>query len=1385
MKKLIYCALALAAGLFATSCQQENLEPVQSGTTVTYTVEMPQVATKAVGEADYVNNLVYAVYRVIDNTNLSDKEAKENLATNSGNYQLMYQEDTPVTTVDGKKKAHISLELINDQRYVVIFWAQKDYTWFNEGQPFTSVAYPTTLDGNNDAYDAFTNVDVITVDRPISKDITLVRPFAQLNIATVVPGPTTEYPDRYTDFQVATTGVVVTGVAQSFNVGAQVGETVGEVTFSAVAPLQEDFTNSQYPEYLSMNYVFVPANQSNVTVSYDINTNNYGTVENTVPNVPLARNYRTNIIGNLLTSEVDYNVELAPWHENSNSGTTEVIVDGLVKNQKGDYEISTDNGLIHAINNLWVDEHGVANSATFYVYPQEYNITDDQIRDIHVTSGTLKVIKDVPVMTRSIVFDGIVIKGLSKPLIATVGEEATVVISGVTIQNYEGDGQQGALIGENDGKVIIEDCAIVDENGDDDQTTELIGDANDKPGTVTEPSYEIEGDSAVVYDAVQLAAAFAADEVEAIVLGANIALEDVLVFPEGRTATLDLKGFELTIAGEDKVSTTYAINNHGTLTIKDSYGIGAVNARGIYNGYVANGDAIPTAKLIIEGGNFNAKGTNGGAAVFNYGQLEINGGKFTSVASYSVSTQAGGKVTVNGGEILGGMYNSGCEVIIINGKIEGDRSGCHTVYNYNANVTINGGTFHNNNSGNSTIMAAGTTTIKYNGGTYSIKDGRVEGNGNTWTSCLIDSQNTATSEITAGTFNGGFRVQAGTSMTITGGSFNDCFGSNYNIYGSVSITGGTYTDANAKAFATKYAHKDYKLVNETVVPKVYTVQIGAEKYETLQEAVDVVENEGTITLIENVSVTETSDPNGNVVYYTGDKSFTIDLNGKELKGNTSNVIFRFQKSEGAENTITIKNGTVEALQNSWSAISIGSSASTKTYVNLVDLTVKSQKANDMAVRARSGAEFTMTNCTVVATESAGGICAGGGNVTLNNVTVNQTGWYSNNWNSVALGLSGGAKMTINSGNYTSNPNGDAHGTWVAYVMSSGGTLEINGGTFNGTVAQTANSANACGLICADTKAVVKIYDGTFNSNGAILDMRNNTGGSPSPVATLYGGTFSADPTVSGLYGSNLISIAAEHKIIESNGYWSIIPIVYAAKIGETNYDTLYEAVKAAKAGDTITLTDDADLEFTDNPMYNNIYASVIDLNDKTLTIKDGDLRFANTTIKNGNIIVEPKNYPGTAVFVMYGENTLTIENTAITATGIYGTYLIGLEDATNLVLKESTITINNDSLLNLTSAVASNGSGTITIEDSDVTVKNINGRAFLGGNYTVKNSNITADYVKAGFYIRAGQSLSIDGSSTVTITNLVDGKVNGIDLYGNALYEVAEGATVNATVGRN
>ena len=349
-----------------------------------------------------------------------------------------------------------------------------------------------------------------------------------------------------------------------------------------------------------------------------------------------------------------------------------------------------------------------------------------------------------------------------------------------------------------------------------------------------------------VYYATLAEAVAAATEGQTITLTSDVQLAETLTIPAGKTLTIDLNGKAVSHTDE---ANKYAINNLGTLTLKDSVGTGSVNARGIYNGYGNGGENVPSAKLIVQGGTYNAKGTNGGAAIFNYGIAEINGGSFTSIGGYSLNNQAGSSMTIADGVTANnGIYCSNAKVTVNGGNISGNRSGCHVVYAWNSELTINGGTFYNNNSGNATIMSAGTTKCTINDGTFGIKDGRVEGNGNTWTSCLTDTANTATMTVTGGTFNGGFRVQAGTTMTIEGGSFNDVGGSGYGIYGTASVKGGTFTDATAKTFAANNLAVGYTLgENGAVVAPV--AKIGDVYYTSLQAAINAAQADDTVIIL--------------------------------------------------------------------------------------------------------------------------------------------------------------------------------------------------------------------------------------------------------------------------------------------------------------------------------------------------------------------------------------------------------------------------------------------------------------------------------------------------------------------------------------------------------
>ena len=313
MKKLLYSAVAFATLLFA-ACQQENLESIAGGNTVTYTISVPgALATKAIGtNVDAVTELVYEVYRT-EAQSADDYDAKE---------MRLYQKTAKIT----QGVAYVTLELVNNQNFRVLFWAQVPGTGiYDTTVDLKNVTIGQPLKANQKNYAAFAGSDFIkSGDQLAGRTVLLKRPVAQLNIATtpesLILGEG-EGSNFTTAVEIETSKVTVNGLATSYNIAEASVSTLSDADFvyaaQSPAGLTDDDTqkneivvNGETYNYVSMNYLaFAPALGTNVEVTYEIETN-VGTITNTISSVPVKPNYRTNIVGNLITSTSDYTVYL-------------------------------------------------------------------------------------------------------------------------------------------------------------------------------------------------------------------------------------------------------------------------------------------------------------------------------------------------------------------------------------------------------------------------------------------------------------------------------------------------------------------------------------------------------------------------------------------------------------------------------------------------------------------------------------------------------------------------------------------------------------------------------------------------------------------------------------------------------------------------------------------------------------------------------------------------------------------------------------------------------------------------------------------------------------------------------------------------------------------
>ena len=697
--------------------------------------------------------------------------------------------------------------------------------------------------------------------------------------------------------------------------------------------------------------------------------------------------------------------------------------------------------------------------------------------------------------------------------------------------------------------------------------------------------------------------------------------------PNGKNATLDLNGKTLTNkTGEH----TIIVENGATLTITGNGIVDNVShgKAAIYNeGEVTlNGG---TFERSAEKGAYSPYGNGGNSwyTIANYGTMEINTGvTVKNAGGYSSMIRNGGDVTAD------------CNLTIKGGNFTG---GVNTVKNDSFGVlTINGGNFSN--------------TAQY----------------------VIMNWNKA--EITAGTFQ--------TLDTASAVLFTSAYGGDANTIGKLSISGGEFkhasdtqemivdhydasnsgtaavTGGKFDADISKYISTDYVQSADGTVEKLgetnAVAKVGDTYYKTLADAVAAADN-NTVTLLKDVTAGITI-PAG--------KTMTLDLNGKTLTNVNDHTILNngnltitgtgkvdnISHAKGAlynKGTVVVNGGTFDRSKENGKTSNDSGSNSWYTIKNVGSMTIHDGATVQTAGNNTTLGKFSslVSNGYFDANDYStnkgldqpiltidGGTFRGGLNTIKNDdrakLTING-GTFSNYYQAVVQNHN---IAEITGGTFTAASDANAE-TYGIYNCGCGaeidlGTLTVSGGTFTGATYAVAEVSSL--------NAAVNISGGQFAGTKAAI-VKSST--SKATIA-VSGGKFSSDPSVyvvgngntnivkrdgsegaytytvlaksgltSGVYLTNPSGALASNYYVSStaNGVWTVS---YSAPYsgGSSSYDPTYSvstpsktkngsvtvSPKSASKGDTVTVTVKPDSGYVLETL------TVTDKNGNELTLKD-------------------------------------------------------------------------------------------------------------------------------------------------------------------------------------
>ena len=335
MNKKLFLGMFAAAGmLLATSCSNDELDMVQSGNEaqVTFSLGLEGgIATRAISDGTKADKLVYAVYKL----NAQGEPELQNVV-GSTNGQFV--------KTDFKSGDNVSITLAKGQTYQVAFWAQDGDCKAYDTDDLTAVEVKyqnedgTNAVNNDELRDAFFKMVEFEVAGNKTIDVVLKRPFAQINVgvdaedwaAAVASG-----------IEIEKSAVVVKNAANIINLltGKVSGNETVVTYVSDIIPdetlyVETDATidGKEAYNWLSMSYILVAdasetdedndgtvgderTTLESLQFTFSPKSGNDIEFNQGLNNVPVQRNWRTNILGKILTGDIQFNITIDPVYD--------------------------------------------------------------------------------------------------------------------------------------------------------------------------------------------------------------------------------------------------------------------------------------------------------------------------------------------------------------------------------------------------------------------------------------------------------------------------------------------------------------------------------------------------------------------------------------------------------------------------------------------------------------------------------------------------------------------------------------------------------------------------------------------------------------------------------------------------------------------------------------------------------------------------------------------------------------------------------------------------------------------------------------------------------------------------------------------------------------